>query len=524
MKSLTRLFFPLIFLPALVFAQPRAITDTATIHWDSSTAGQGKANVIASALAGTAPSLIAGNVVQTVNALASNALVLTPPAYVRSEATWSSATSNRTLTFASGATTAGNGRIIDFTFTNATTILFPASYRNGAGSTITTYTYPAGRYTLRWTVQADGSSINLEDTAATASGVPVVATPTNYTAATPDVEGHLHGIDVALASAGGTSLATESLILWPTADLGGIPAGWLQTGSNGIPSFTAIGSYSGIVKSGGNVAANTFSPAAGSYGSTQSVTLATGTIGAAIRYTTDGSTPNRTTGTVYSTAISVAATATVKAIAYKDYWADAAVQSATYTISAGPVTFVDNANRTSTGLSNPASDGVGTWGLMNGFTTLDMDGSNFIGRASVSCGWRVASPTFTGSNQRATITATEISGYWGVGIRNQGSSDSRGYSFTLNGTSGAALLQKITAVDGSTTTTIRTLTITHGTGPSGVIAAGDTMTIEATGSTIVCKVNGVTESTDTDATYSGGQPFVSAYSNRQIDSFSATTF
>ena len=44
-----------------------------------------------------------------------------------------------------------------------------------------------------------------------------------------------------------------------------------------------------------------FSPAAGAYGPAQNVTISTATGGATIRYTTDGSTPTETHGTVYST-------------------------------------------------------------------------------------------------------------------------------------------------------------------------------------------------------------------------------
>ncbi len=47
----------------------------------------------------------------------------------------------------------------------------------------------------------------------------------------------------------------------------------------------------------------TYSPAAGSYTSAQSITISTATAGATIRYTTDGNTPSETAGTVYSTPV-----------------------------------------------------------------------------------------------------------------------------------------------------------------------------------------------------------------------------
>ncbi len=54
---------------------------------------------------------------------------------------------------------------------------------------------------------------------------------------------------------------------------------------------------------------------AGAYGPAQSVTISTTTGGATIRYTTDGSTPSATAGTMYSTPVSISATTTLNAIA-----------------------------------------------------------------------------------------------------------------------------------------------------------------------------------------------------------------
>ena len=81
------------------------------------------------------------------------------------------------------------------------------------------------------------------------------------------------------------------------------------------------------------VATPTFSPTPGSYATTQSVTISTSTSGATIRYTTNGSTPSETAGTVYSSAITVSATTTIKAIAYESGYTDSAVAAASYVIS-----------------------------------------------------------------------------------------------------------------------------------------------------------------------------------------------
>jgi hypothetical protein len=75
-----------------------------------------------------------------------------------------------------------------------------------------------------------------------------------------------------------------------------------------------------------------FSPAAGSYTSTQLVTLSDSTPSSTIYYTTNGSTPT-TSSSVYSTPISVASTETIKAIATASGFAQSALASALYTIT-----------------------------------------------------------------------------------------------------------------------------------------------------------------------------------------------
>ena len=80
------------------------------------------------------------------------------------------------------------------------------------------------------------------------------------------------------------------------------------------------------------VATPTFSPAAGTYTSAQSVEISCDTQGATIYYTTDGSTPT-TSSSVYSSAINVNSTTTIKAIAVKSGMDDSEVATATYTIN-----------------------------------------------------------------------------------------------------------------------------------------------------------------------------------------------
>ena len=81
-------------------------------------------------------------------------------------------------------------------------------------------------------------------------------------------------------------------------------------------------------------AAPVFSPAAGTYTSTQSVTISDATAGTTIYYTTDGTTPT-TSSTMYTGAITVSTSETLQAIAVFG-GIDGAVTSGTYTILPKP--------------------------------------------------------------------------------------------------------------------------------------------------------------------------------------------
>lgn len=90
-----------------------------------------------------------------------------------------------------------------------------------------------------------------------------------------------------------------------------------------------------------------FSPKAGNYPGTQNVTLSSDTAGAAIVFTSDGTTPTvnasgvPTNGTLYSVPISVSEATTLKAIAWKDSLTTSPVETAIYTfqnLTSVPVT------------------------------------------------------------------------------------------------------------------------------------------------------------------------------------------
>lgn len=139
------------------------------------------------------------------------------------------------------------------------------------------------------------------------------------------------------------------------------------------------------------VAAPAFSPAGGTYSAGQTVTITSATSGATIRYTTDGSTPTATTGTLYTAPISISAAATLKAIAYAgspdapvnvgSYAVAAAIVDPNYTGSAGGTLVIapgvaavalDGLNQVYDGQPKPVTATTSPTGLA---LTLTYDGS-----------------------------------------------------------------------------------------------------------------------------------------------------
>ena len=146
-------------------------------------------------------------------------------------------------------------------------------------------------------------------------------------------------------------------------------------------SNSAVGSAAYTIN--GAVATPAFSPAAGTYSSTQTVTITDSTSGSTIYYTTNGTTPT-TASSTYSSAITVSATETLEAIAAKAGYSNSAVASAVYTIgSAGTPAFVQQCSN---------YDGYGTT------ATCTLNG--------VGAGHALLIGIYTGSSTSPTVTAT----------------------------------------------------------------------------------------------------------------------
>jgi hypothetical protein len=81
------------------------------------------------------------------------------------------------------------------------------------------------------------------------------------------------------------------------------------------------------------VATPTFNPPAGAYSVTNFVTISTTTAGSSINYTTDGSTPTPSHGTLYIGPLTLATNTTLQAIAYQTNFVNSAVAGASYVIN-----------------------------------------------------------------------------------------------------------------------------------------------------------------------------------------------
>ncbi|HWS70001.1 MAG TPA: chitobiase/beta-hexosaminidase C-terminal domain-containing protein [Steroidobacteraceae bacterium] len=99
-----------------------------------------------------------------------------------------------------------------------------------------------------------------------------------------------------------------------------------------VPTGESIAVFGLLNGAASTATAPTFSPAGGTFSSTQTVTLSDTTRGAVIYYTTNGSTPT-TSSAKYATALTIGTTTTVKAIAAATGYYTSAVSSATYDIS-----------------------------------------------------------------------------------------------------------------------------------------------------------------------------------------------
>ena len=154
----------------------------------------------------------------------------------------------------------------------------------------------------------------------------------------------------------------------------------------------------------------TFSPSAGTYTSTQTVTISTATTGASIYCTTDGSTPT-TASNLYTGAISVSASQTIKAIAALTGLTNSLVGAAPYfvvpwTMEYGTVDGISSGNfaltGNDTGTLSSSAPYKGTWNAATAYQNLGTSNNTisatftyqgrkaaiWLSRCARNAGWR----------------------------------------------------------------------------------------------------------------------------------------
>lgn len=127
------------------------------------------------------------------------------------------------------------------------------------------------------------------------------------------------------------SLTLLLLILVSSVSFGSMNYTGLAKGNSPVLIITPT--VKGIQASVSPASAPSSAPSPGTYTGTQLVTLSTTSSGASIRYTTDGTDPSSTVGTLYGGPISISANTILKSIAYGSGYTDSQVVQQTFTIN-----------------------------------------------------------------------------------------------------------------------------------------------------------------------------------------------
>ncbi len=349
------------------------------------------------------------------------------------------------------------------TLTVAATGDAPLSYQwqfngaNIAGATSATLTLTnvdaskAGSYTV--VVTNPGGSVT-----GTAATLTVTIPPPPATPAFSPAAGTYTNVQLVTISSASVSPATA---IYYTTD-GSTPttASTLYTGPislSAITTLSAIGVNTGgssPVTSGiytiESVAVPAFSPAAGTYTGAQTVTMTSATSGATIRYTTDGSIPSETSGTVYTGPFIVNDTTLLRAIAYETGLVDSSLASGLYAI--GSPAFALNDLVSFTGSNAFLFAGLVQGSDGNFYGTTQQGGTNSIGTVfrMTPAGVLTTLVSFTGANgsnpQTSLVLGSDGNFY---GTTNYGGSAGDGTVFRMTPAGVLTTLVSFTGANGS---------------------------------------------------------------------------
>lgn len=324
-----------------------------------------------------------------------------------------------TAAVSSSGGTPANGENV--TFMSGTTSLGTAQLTSGTAS-LTTTDLPVGTDSITAVYGGDSglagsTSAAVSQTVNKASSSTVLTSSPNPSVSgqsvtlTANISGQFSGVATGTVTFynGGTSLGSASV----SSNAATLATSALPVGADSITAvysgdtdFTGSTSsaVSQVVNAPPQAATPTFSPAAGTYTSAQTVTISDSTSGATIFYTTNGTTPT-TSSTVYSGPITVASTETIEAIAAASGYANSAVASAAYTIAIP-------------GFGAPSGSQPGSISIVPGATTgntatISVVGTNgFSGTVNLACSITPVAandpPTCSLSPSSVTLSGTTV--------------------------------------------------------------------------------------------------------------------
>lgn len=322
---------------------------------------------------------------------------------------------------------------------------------------------------------------------------------------------------VTIASATGGALIRYTLDgSTPTETNGTLYSGPLNLSS--AASFNAIAYESGFVDSNVSTAGYTinnpppqaaapsFSPAAGTYTSAQTVTISSATSGASIRYTLDGSPPTETNGILYSGPVNLTSTVTFMAIAYQSGFFDSDVTTAAYTINLPPQVVAPVFSPAAGTYSNAqtvtitsTTNGATIRYTLDGSTPTPTTGTIYSGPANISSTATLKAVAYKGGFIASTVTV----GLYAIGspppqvaaplFSPAGGIYTSAQTVSITSATGGASFRY--TLDGSTPTE------TNGTLYSGPVNFNSTLTFMA-----IAYEGGFVDSTVTIATYTINLP------------------
>ena len=239
-------------------------------------------------------------------------------------------------------------------------------------------------------------------------------------------------------------------------------------------------------------AAPAFTPATGTYASTQSVTISTATSGATIRYTTDGSTPSEINGIIYSGAVTIGSNTTLQAIAYLNGMTDSPVASAAYAIKCAIPTFSPT-NGTFTA-SVPVTISTTTSGATiryttDGSTPSEINGIVYSGAVTISSNTTLQAIAYLNGMLDSPVASTTYAIKCAAPTFTPGTGNYAGaQSVAISTTTSGATIRY--TIDGSTPSEINGIVY------SGAVTISSNTTLQA-----LAYANGMTDSPVASAAY-----------------------